>query len=174
MSVVLLGPPRGTGDAVIQRLRSQGDEVRVIEAEPEQADRWRSLGAHVAYGSVDDADLIERAAQNARTIVLFEIDDRMADLLNAVITGASQTSVDRVILVTVGPAIACVELLRSSGLDYIVLHTPRRRAMFRRGEPAAEAVAEAVDAADDLAGHPRLELEVSHPAAARALGLNRI
>ncbi|MEA2507603.1 MAG: hypothetical protein QOH48_2221 [Actinomycetota bacterium] len=174
MSVLLLGPPRGAGDAVIERLTSQGDEVGVIEADLEQADRWKALGARVAHGSPGDADLIERAAQNSRTVVLFDIDDRMTDLLDAVITGASQTSVDRVIVVAAGSTISCVKMLRSSGLDYIVLHTPRHRTLFRRNAFAADAVAEAVDAGDDLAGHPRLELEVSHPAAARALGLNRI
>lgn len=171
MSILLLAPPPGTADAVIARLISQGDEVRVIESDREQADRWKTLGARVALGSAFDADLIERAAQNSRTLVLFDADDRATDLFEAAIAGASGTSVDRLILVGDGPARSCLQMVRASGLDYVFLRTPRQREVLRRRRTNPAAVAEAVDAADDLAGHPRLELDLSDPDAVRALGL---
>jgi hypothetical protein len=63
-----------------------------------------------------------------------------------------------------------VDLLRSQRLDYIFLRV-RRNTLLRRSAPIPAAVAEAIDAADDLAGSPRLELDLSDPAGARALGL---
>jgi uncharacterized protein YbjT (DUF2867 family) len=171
MSILLLAPPPGTADAVIARLVSQGDEVRVIETDSERADRWKALGARVALGSAVDADLIERAAQDARTLVLFDVHDRTTDLFEAAIAGASGTSVDRLILVGDGLAASCLQVVRGSGLDYVFLRAPRQRDLLRRRRSDPAAVAEAVDAADDLAGHPKLELDLSDPAAGRALGL---
>ena len=62
MAVLLIGIDVELGTALIQRLRAQGDEVRVLEEQSPAAARWRSLGAHVASGPESDADLIERAA----------------------------------------------------------------------------------------------------------------
>jgi TrkA-N domain len=170
MSVLLLAPSRAIGEAVIKTLRGQGDEVRVVEADPELAEGWRGLGAYVASGSPDDADLVERAAQSCRTLVFFDVADKDVAVIESTLAAIAPTTVDRVVLTSTEPASRCVELLRSQHLDYVFLRAPRKT-LLRRFAPTPAAVAEAIDAADDLAGSPRLELDLSDPAGARALGL---
>jgi hypothetical protein len=170
MSVLLLAPSRTIGEAVITTLRAQGDEVRVVEADPGLADRWRKLGAYVASGPADDADLVERAAQSCRTLVFFDVADEDAPVIQSTLAAIASTTVDRVIVSSTESASRCVDLLRSQRLDYIFLRV-RRNTLLRRSAPIPAAVAEAIDAADDLAGSPRLELDLSNPAGARALGL---
>jgi hypothetical protein len=170
MSVLLLAPPRALGEAVISALRAQGDEVRVVEAEPELADGWRKLGAFVASGPAEDSDLVERAAQNCRTLVFFDVTDKDAPVIGSTLAAISPTTVDRVVMISSEPALRCVELLRTQRLDYVFLRASRRT-LLRRSAPSPAAIAEAIDAADDLAGSPRLELDLSDPAGVRALGL---
>lgn len=154
------------------RLKSEGDEVRVIEANSARIAFWRELGALVAEGEPDNADLIERAAQNCRTIVIFDVADASTAVVEAAVEGALNTSVDRAILIVTGPAPRSLELVRSSGLDHIFLHVPPRRGILRRRGPDTSLLGQAIDAADDLAGHPRLDLELSDPRTARALDLH--
>ncbi len=67
----------------------------MIEADEPAADRWRSLGAHVASGPQWDADLVERAAQNVRTIVVGDRHDRdPTELMEALVEGGCLASPD--------------------------------------------------------------------------------
>jgi hypothetical protein len=159
--------------ALIGRLTAQGDEVRVLEADDAASDRWRSLGAHIASGPRWDADLIERAAQNVRTIVVGEHHDRdPGELMSALVEGGGFAS-SAMRLVVVGrlppPALSA---LTESKLEYVRLDSAGRRGLFgRRARLTPDMLAEAVDAADDLAGSPRLELDLSDERAWRELKL---
>ncbi len=160
------------GDTVIARLRAQGDEVRVVEGDADRAERWRQLGALVAHGFSDDPDLVERAAQNCRTIVVFDVDDSRPGLLEAALEAARNTSIDRAILIAKDSSPRSLAMVRATGIDHVFLLARARRAILRRRGPGAALLAEAIDASDDLAGNPRLELELSDPRTARALGLH--
>jgi nucleoside-diphosphate-sugar epimerase len=164
MSVLLVGLAGDSGEAIIRRLISQGDEVRVIESNGTAGDRWRSLGAHVARRESDMADLVERAAQNVRTVVIGEEAD-----VDAVVAGAEAARVERVVLFGVHPAYPALEAVRRSHIQHVVLSTGRRRVLG--GGIGDEALAEAIDAADDIGGQPRLELNLSEGDAWTALGL---
>jgi uncharacterized protein YbjT (DUF2867 family) len=171
VSVLLIGPAPELGTALIRRLIAQDDEVRVIEADEKVAARWRSLGAHVASGDITDSDLIERAAHGVRTLVLF---DGEAAAVDPVVEGASLARVDRLVLCSSGLSSAAMGSIRGSGIDYVVLRTGSTRRRFWGGRNQAlssEDIAEAVDAADDLAGKPKLDLDLRHPAAWRELNL---
>ncbi|MEA2485395.1 MAG: hypothetical protein QOD46_506 [Actinomycetota bacterium] len=172
MSVLLLHPSLEVGTALIERLTAQDDEVRVIERDPQLADRWRALGAFVAQGSADDSDLVERAAHSCRTIVLFDVDDGAASTVATALEGARSTTIDRVVLIALRAAPECLQLLREEDIDYILVQATRQRSLLLRRPPDVKLVAEVVDAADDLSGHPRLELDLSDPAAGRVLGLS--
>ena len=165
MTVVVLGAAGDVGAAVVAKLLEAGDEVGVVEPSAQEAERWRRAGAHVARGHPSDSDLIERAAQNARTIVVLEADE---ELVGAAIEGARLAGVERIV-VTSGRARSKVTArLRSSELDYVWLHTGNR--LRAAAHPAQ--VAMAVDAADDLPGHPRLELALRTAEAWRLLRLD--
>ncbi len=167
MAVLLIGIGEELGSILVRRLVEQDDEVRVLEERSDLAARWRALGAHVASGPEWDADLIERAAQNVRTIVVGPEHRRTpATLMDAVITGGGHAA-PGMRLVVFGPEVdaRAADVLRASVLDYIVLKVPARRALGRKSKVTVDALAEAIDAADDLAGSPRLELDLSEPRA---------
>ncbi|MGH2787924.1 MAG: hypothetical protein ACRDJV_08440 [Actinomycetota bacterium] len=164
MSVLLVGIAGDSGEAIIRRLVSQGDEVRVLEGNGTAGERWRSLGAHVARRESDMADLVERAAQNVRTVVIGEEAD-----VDAIVAGAEAARVERVVLFGVRPAYPALEALRRSHIQHVVLSTGRKR--WGAGRVSDEALAEAIDAADDIGGQPRLELNLSEGDAWAALGL---
>ena len=164
MSVVVLGASGELGAAVVNRLLEAGDDVGVIEPSPERAEGWRRAGAHVARGSSSDADLIERASQNARTIVVLDADQ---EVLSAAVDGARLAGVERIVATGARTAPELIALLRSSGLDYVVLETGRRLL----GAASPVEVGRAVDAADDLSGRPRLELSLRTAEAWRELRL---
>lgn len=171
MSILLIGLEEDVMPALIRRLTEQGDEVRVLEVDV-KSDRWRSLGAHIASGPQWDADLIERAAQNVRTIVVGEHHDNdPVELMEALVEGGGLASREmRLVIVGEAPRPA-LETLRESKLDYVVLGAVRRGLLGRKARLAPEQLAEAVDAADDLAGSPRLELDLSDEGAWRELKL---
>ena len=173
MAVLLVGPQEDVAGRLIQRLIEQGDDARVIESDGNAAEGWRSLGAHVAVASDWDADLIERAATGARTIVLFDREGDSEALVEETVRGAGFAGADRIVLVTRSLSAPTRSLLESSSLSYVVLQTGvRRRGLMTRRialEPAR--MAEAIDAADDLAGEPRLVLDLSESEAWRALRL---
>jgi uncharacterized protein YbjT (DUF2867 family) len=164
MTVVVLGASGEVGVAVVNRLLEAGDEVGVIEPSPQRAEVWRRAGAHVARGSTRDADLIERASQNARTIVVLDADQ---EVLAAALEGARLAGVDRIVATAVSGTPEQMALLRSSGLDYVMLKTGRR--LLGAFTPAD--VGRAVDAADDLPGRPRLNLSLKTTEAWRKLRL---
>ena len=174
MSILLVGLGDDLLPPLIHRLTEQGDEVRVLEAGEEGGDRWRSMGAHVATGPRWDADLIERAAQNARTIVVGDRHERdPIELMDAVIEGGGFASREMRLVIVGEPQPPALDALRASKLAFVVLGRAKRRGLLgRRPSLAPEALAEAVDAADDLAGDPRLELDLGEPEAWRELRLS--
>lgn len=162
MSVLLVGFDRGLGVLLARRLVAQGDEVRVIEPGTDTTP-WTEAGAHVARGSAADDDLVERAAQNVRTIIAF------GDRLEAapIVAGGARAGVGRIVWVTgalPGPA-----AVTSAGIDYVIVRTARRR--LPRTGISPDDLAVALDAADDLAGHPRLALDLDDPSGWDALRL---
>ncbi len=166
MSVLLVRPSKGIGSAVIGLLTSQGDAVRVIEADAASAARWKELGAYVAPGSEADADLVERAAQDVRTIVVFE--DAQASI-EAVLEGAGLAGVERLVVCTREPSEHLLTRVRASQIDYVVLKVGSPGLLGRARRPSG--TAEAIDAADDLGGHPRLEVDLEDAASRRSLDL---
>jgi len=151
--ILLIGDPGALGEVLVRRLISQGDEVRAI-ATDSYTDDLAQHGVHIARGPDLDADLVERAAQNVRTIVSFD-----GSTLEPVIEGARAARVERVVLCAASIPEEPRELLRESGLEYVVL-VPPRKGLFRRGV-SDEALAEAIDAADDMSGKLRLELDLN-------------
>lgn len=151
MSVLLTGLEPELVVAIVRRLTGEGDQVRVVARAGTTYD-----GAHMATGEPGDDDLVERAAQGARTIVA-GTEGRVAAL-----AGAARAGVDRAVLVG-GEA----EDVPGS-MSWVLLVTKRR---FRRG-PGADDVAEAVDAADDMAGEPRLVADLTTEEGWRALRLD--
>ncbi|MBW3595153.1 MAG: hypothetical protein KY391_06200 [Actinobacteria bacterium] len=164
MSILLIGDPGSLGEVLVRRLVSQGDEVRAIATDP-GANDLAAHGVHIARGRDLDADLVERAAQNVRTIVTFD-----ASVLEPVIDGATAANVDRIVVCAAVVAEGEREQLRTSKLEYVVL-VPPRKGLLRRGIPD-DALAEAIDAADDTSGRLRLELDLNESAAWAALGLD--
>jgi hypothetical protein len=161
VTVLLTGLNPDLCRALIERLTLQGDEPRVIEPDHRRASLYRSLGAHVAAGDGGDPELVEQAAQGARTIFAG------AEKLDGVVEGAKAAGTGRLVVLaeTAGPA---RPLLDVWPLDYVLI--VHRRGWFRR-KLSLEMVAEALDAGDDLAGHPRLVLDLDDPKARRALGI---
>ena len=166
MSVLLVGAEGTFRTAIASRLLEQGDEVRAIENDPRAAARLKDMGVRVARGRELDPDLVERAAQNVRTVVLVHPED---PTIPDVIEGSRFARVDRLVLC--GGDARARESIRASGLDHVVLRMGARRGILKR-KIADESVAEAVDAADDLAGNPRLDLDLSQEDAWRELGLD--
>jgi hypothetical protein len=163
VSILLVGLDEDLMPALIRRLTEQGDEVRALEYDDAASDRWRSLGAHVASGPQWDADLIERAAQNVRTIAVGERHDRdPAELMDALVEGGALASPGMRLVVVGRLQPQALAALRGSKLEYVILEGVERRGLLgRRPTLSPEKLAEAVDAADDLAGHPRLELDLT-------------
>ena len=150
MSVLLVGLDPELVAAIVRRLTAEGDQVRVVAGAG-----TGHPGAHVAVGTPGDDDLVERAAQGTRTIVA-GVEDRAVAL-----AGAARAGVDRAVLVNGDP-----EGVPSS-MSWVLLVTKRR---LRRGPGPAD-VAEAVDAADDLAGEPRLVADLTTEEGWKALRL---
>jgi uncharacterized protein YbjT (DUF2867 family) len=175
LAVLLVGAAGAVADAIVFRLLNQGDDVRIVARSPEEAGRWRELGAHIARGDPEDPDLIERAAQNARSIVAFEDDVGSHDALEAAIEGGMGARVSRLIVCcTAVPGRWIRDRVSRTALEHIVLITGANRrgsAVLRTRKVTTADVARAVDAADDLAGHPRLVLDLRRPEAWRALEL---
>lgn len=170
MSVLLIGPSGSMGEAVFERLKQHGDDVRVIEDSDDSAKLWKARGGFVALAREWDADLIERASYEARTIVVFPRPDRgEAELLEEVIQGAKTASLERIVVIREDSGVP--EALRASEIDHVVLRTGKA-SLFRRSKPVDDAVvAAAVDAADDLGGHPRLEVDLTREEGRALLGL---
>jgi hypothetical protein len=175
VSVLLVDVSGELGAALVSRLVSLADEVGVVEDDPAAAPLWARLGAHVARGASTDTDLLERAAQQVRTVVVAQrggVD--LVEVVSAVVEAARLVPGDVRLVVCMHGDADAEEAIRSSGLDYVILRTGKRRARLRGGSrrPSVAMVAEAVDAADDLAGHPRLDVDLTVPGGWRALGID--
>jgi len=171
VSVLLIRAGGPIGETLARRLRAEGDEVRVVVPPDEPAEAWRELGVKVAPGH-DDADLIERAAQGVRTAVVIDGESGSAlEVIEEVVVGISAARVERLILCARKPDQMLIDAVRASGLDYVVL-TVGGGGLLSRRRISVEGVAEAIDAADDLAGSPRLELDLTKKESWATLGLN--
>ena len=170
MSLVLVGPNGSLGDAVFNRLSGQGDGIRVIVADDAAGAEWKRRGAFVAVAEEWDADLIERASYEARTIIVFPQPDREeVELLEEVVTGAGVTSVDRVIVIRSEASVP--QPLVGARVGHVVLGVGKR-SVLRRSKPVADdLVARAVDAADDLDGKPLLAIDLTGREGPAQLGL---
>lgn len=151
MSVLLTGLEPELVEAITRRLAAAGDQVRVVAAAGQTYE-----GAHVAAGDPGDDDLVERAAQGARTIVAGP--EGRAGALE----GAARAGVDRAVLL--GGDAGDVP----ASMSWVLLVTKRR---LRRGV-GVDDVAEAVDAADDMAGEPRLTADLTTEEGWKALRLD--
>ena len=173
MSVLLYGVPDEPLDALAERLIAQDDEVRVLVASGTDDVSMRERGIHVATGTyLDDHDLIERACQNVRTMVIGpELPKPRDPHVDAVIRGAKAAGVGRLVYFDGAPDPAVAGPIKDSGIGYVILATGRK-GLLRRGGVAAADVAEAVDAADDLAGDVHLDLDLGAPEAWDALRLD--
>jgi len=172
MSLLLLGLEPGLGEPLITHLIAQDDEVRVIEADSGRVAHWRELGAYVARGDAADADLIERAAQNVRTIVVFDrAHEDLERAIESAIEGASLAGVERIIVCAASVPKSVLELLQKSGIDYVALSSGGRRRVFGGRTVGDTTITEAVDAADDLAGPVKLELDLTRPDTWISLGI---
>lgn len=165
MSILLIGDPGSLGEVLVRRLISQGDEVRAIATEA-TAGELAGYGVHIARGPDLDADLVERAAQNVRTIIAF---DTATEVIESVVEGGRAARVERIVLCASTVPEVVRSRLRDSDLDYVVLQAPRK-GLFRKGLNEAT-LAEAIDAADDMAGRLRLELDLNESAAWKLLNL---
>jgi hypothetical protein len=174
LSVLIVGGGEEIVGAVIKRLVSAGDEVRVVENDPRFGEAWRSLGAHVARSEVLDADLFERAAQNCRTLVLIDDGSITPETTEDALEGASLARVERTVLLTARRPPRAPEILRSTAMEYVLLAAGARRGLLRQlgWSVAPVHLAEAIDAADDIGGEVRLELDLSEEAAWTELGLS--
>lgn len=173
MALVLIGLRGELGEVLIRRLVEQDDEVRVVEEDKELADRWRSLGAQTAQGLPEDADLLERASQHARTVVVINVPTRpLKQTIDAVLHVAMRSKNPiRLVVLSGKHDRALARTLAQSGLEYVWLRTPRPHRVSRGSSLSYEKVAEAIDAADDIAGAPNLELDLTDAGAWAALGL---
>ena len=136
------------------------------------------MGAHVARGEAQDVDFIERAAQNVRTIVVLqEAGAELSELVAAAAHGGRLASAEMRLVVCLGNEEPTVqEIVQRSGLDYVLLRIGTSAARFMpfvgRKRGRVPALVEAIDAADDLAGNPRLDLDLTTTEGWRALGLD--
>ena len=162
MSVLLIGLGESLTEAVAARLLGQGDEVRLVLAEETERERWRARGLHVAVGDMADEDFAWRACMNVRTVVAGDrspVDRDMREALSGVLRKAG---VGRLVVVGAGEPDPLVSSLQTeTELEYVILRFRRRGLLGAKDAVAPDDLAVAVDAADDLAGAPRLDLDLT-------------
>jgi hypothetical protein len=171
VSILLIRLPDDLAEATARRLLNQGDEVRVLVTRDETPAAYGDLDVHIATGEyLDDADLIERAAQNVRTIVVGgELPEPRSGHAKALTEGARLARVGRIVYCDSEPDAELVEQLRASGLEFVVLAMGKKGFVRRTAAVAATDAAEAIDAADDIADEMHVELDLTQPQAWRAL-----
>ncbi len=157
MAVLLIKPPHDVGPVLVGRLVRQDDQVRVID-DPDDGEPWRRMGAHLAWGDPSDLGLVATAALGCRTIVAFS----EGGLIQAA-AAAQAACVERVVAVL--EAAPPAHERASWGIDHVILMSgnQKKRWGVRGRGVSPEDLAEAIDAADDLAGHPRLTLDLGEP-----------
>ena len=158
MSVLLVDPDEVWGPAIARLLIEEGDEVRVLTPHPL---RWATRDVYVAPGDPLDPDLIERACTNVRTVVLTFLGRKVPmSLVDGVLTGATQAGTDRIVACAPSADTDLLRALNGGGLSYVLVVTGRR-GFLPKVTAEAHAVAQAVSAADDLAGAPRLVVDLT-------------
>jgi hypothetical protein len=170
VSVLLVGLDDELTSTLVTRLRAQDDEVRVLIPTASKGEPWRQLGAYVATGPSDDADLIERAAQNVRTVVLGLDEPEGLVTLDAVLEGARLAKVGRLIVFGPAAGMSLRARLQAAGMEYVALVAAPRGFLGRKRFPA-DKLAEAIDAADDLVGPVHLVLDLGKAATWDVLGV---
>ncbi|MBK5228894.1 MAG: hypothetical protein JJE05_10340 [Actinobacteria bacterium] len=169
MSVLLIGWEGEEAIAAIRRLHSQDDQVQMVEPDRFAAQAWRDLGAFVAVGDPTDPDLVERSAYETRTLALF--DRGRPGVATAIVEGVRVSGALRLVLFTGDPNGESATAFSSSGMPYVIVALPKKTLLGRaRIEPAR--LAEVLDAADDLAGEPKLTADLSSDEGWEALGLS--
>lgn len=147
--------------------------MRVVEPDEAAALRWAALGAHVARGSPLDPDLLDRAAHGVRTVVVFlDAGPSGRDLLAAVLgpQGAPPPAF-RLVACMASPPAGALDAIERSGVDHVVLLSGARRWYRRRRAAPLGRLVAAIDAADDIAGEPRLVLDLERAQDRAELGL---
>ncbi len=173
MSVLLTGLGDELAEVLATRLISQDDEVRIVLGDDAERERWRSHGLHVAVGDLTDDDFLWRACTNVRTVVAGdrppadtqEVRASLADLLG-------KTDADRLVIVGPRDDDPLVTGAKAAAVDHVVLRFRKRGLLGSRQAVATADLAAAIDAADDLAGEPRLDLDLSEDASWQALRLS--
>lgn len=161
MSILLAGLPETLSVKLIERLVAQGDEVRILVPEGASPAVWRGLGAHVAFGDVHDDDLVARATTGVRTLVVGEMVEAEEGLAS-VTAGAEQAGVERIVVSAPQPPPSVAAALDATELEYVVLTTAKKPLVGRaKTRIPLSKLAEAIDAADDLPGRLRLELDLT-------------
>jgi hypothetical protein len=168
VSVLLLGVEDALAKATAERLIAQDDEVRIALETPGQGDAWRARGVHVATGDPTDDDFLWRAFTNVRTVVIGDSDGVGAEVFEVLPGAAKKANVDRLVILA-GEPDALVDGATREGIDHVVLRSRKGRIVRRAVE--VQDLAAAIDAADDLAGNPRLDLDLWSPAGWEALRL---
>lgn len=173
MSVLLVGLGEQLTDAVAARLLEQGDEVRLVLAEEAGRERWRARGIHVAVGDMADDDFAWRACMNVRTVVAGDRPPVVGALREALAEVLRKAGVGRVVVVGAGEPDGLVGALQGEPeLEYVVLRFRRRGLLGPKDAVGPRELAVAIDAADDLAGTPHLDLDLTHDDAWGALRLD--
>ena len=162
MSVLLIGLGETLTEAVATRLLEQGDEVRIVLPDVAERERWRASGLHVAVGDISDEDFAWRACMNVRTVVAGDqppVHREVREILGEVLKKAG---VGRVVVVGAGEPDELVGALQADPeLEHVILRFRRKSLLGSRDAVSPEDLAVAVDAADDLAGTPRLDLDLT-------------
>ena len=171
MSLLLIGLPETFAVMLVQRLIAEGDEVRLLLPESGDPGPWKRLGAFVAHGEAGDADLVERASTNVRTIVLGE---RAAGLsnedLDELIAGARRAHVGRFVVCQAQPSQDVVDAFKAAEVEFVVLTTAKKPLIGKaKTRIPISKLSEAVDAADDIAGRIQAELDLTIPKAWKVL-----
>jgi len=172
MSVLLAGLDDELTRTLAERLRAQDDEVRMVLDDPAGREGWRTLGIHVAVGDLTDEDFVWRAATNVRTVVVGDRPPADAgDVRRHLASMLTRTDADRLVVVGPGNDDELIDGARAAGLAHVVLRFRRRGLLGSRDVVGPRDLAAAIDAADDLAGEPRLDLDLVEPSAWEALRL---
>ena len=173
MSVLLIGLGETLTEVVAARLLEQGDEVRLVLAEETERERWRARGVHVAVGDMADEDFAWRACMNVRTVVAGDHHPLHPPLREVLAGVLRKAGVGRVVAVGAGEPDELVGSLRAEPeLEHVILRFRRRGLLGAKDAVAPADLAVAVDAADDLAGSPRLDLDLTRDADWKELRLD--
>lgn len=170
MSILVLEPTGRLGEVTVRHLIDEGDEVRVLITR--DADRWKSSGAYVASGHAEDEDLVERACRNVRTVVVHEpATGRLGPGLTSVLEAAARGGVGRAVVVSSQRRPYIEGILEDLPLDVVLLTWAK--GLLHRRKITDEHVAIAISAADDLAGNPRMKVDLGSDEGWKSLRLSR-